>query len=87
MGPGPLPRSNRYHPLPGSQSVRGPRPPAPLCPVPHLPQPGQARGREGSAKLGGHPRLHHFPPSAAKLVPPSPWGLGFCSGVMTFLVS
>lgn len=57
----------------------------PPCPVPHLPQPGQAQGVEGGTSQTGRPPP---PPtlsaSAAKLVSHLP---GACLGVVTSLVS
>lgn len=71
VGAGPLPHSNWYHPLPGSQPGWGPQHPLPCYP---LPQQGQAQG--GTGQSGKPPPPLTLSASAAKLVPLSPWGLG-----------
>lgn len=78
MGPGPLPRSNRYRPLPGSQSVRGPRPPCALFPtylsrVRH----GEGRDQPNWAATPASTTFHHQLPNWSLRLPGalgSAWG-------------
>lgn len=70
-----LPSLQLVPPLSLLPSLGGPWPhPRLSCPVPYLPQPGQAN-REGGAKLGGHPAPNTFHHPLPNWSLSSPWGL------------
>lgn len=89
MGLGLCPSSNRYHPLASSQPGWGAQPPTPALLPTYLSQ-GQAQRWRGTSQIGWPPPPpcpQYFPPQLPNWSLLSPWGLGFCLGVVTSLVS